>query len=33
MSEGYNQVRDRWSTRAVEWVMYAATWTARTLTW
>ena len=33
MSEGYNQVRDRWSTRAVEWVMYAAAWTARTLTW
>ncbi|MEM7210356.1 MAG: lysophospholipid acyltransferase family protein [Pseudomonadota bacterium] len=26
MSEGYNQVRDRWSTRALEWVMYAAAW-------
>ena len=31
MSEGYNQVRDRWSTRAGEWVMYAAAWTFRTL--
>ncbi len=33
MSEGYNQVRDRWSTRAIEWSMYAMAWTARTLTW
>ena len=32
MSEGYNQVRDRWSTRAVEWVMYAAAWSFRAIT-
>ena len=31
MSEGYNQVRDRWSTRTVEWLMYAAAWTLRAL--
>ena len=33
MSEGYNQVRDRWSTRALEWVMYAAAWSFRAATW
>lgn len=33
MSEGYNQVRDRWSTRAAEWLMYAAAWSVQKLTW
>lgn len=33
MSEGYNQSRNRWSTRAIEWVLYAAAGLARALTW
>ena len=33
MSEGYNQIRDRWSTRALEWVMFAAAWSFRAITW
>ncbi len=32
MSEGYNQIRDRWSTRALEWVLYAAAWCFRAIT-
>ena len=33
MSEGYNQVRDRWSTRALEWAMFAAAWSFRAVSW
>ncbi|MEM9061248.1 MAG: lysophospholipid acyltransferase family protein [Pseudomonadota bacterium] len=32
MSEGYNQIRDRWSVRAGEWLMYAAAYVTRLLT-
>lgn len=33
MSEGYNQSRERWSTRALEWVLYALAWLSRAVTW
>ena len=33
MSEGYPSIRERWTTRAGEWVLYALAWTARMLTW
>lgn len=33
MSIGYNQNRDRWATRATEWVLYALAYAARALTW
>ena len=33
MSEGYNQQRDRWTTRAGEWTLYAMAWVMRKLTW
>ena len=29
----YHLVRDRWITRATEWVLYAAAWTLRWITW
>lgn len=32
MGEGYNQVRDRWTTRALEWVLFAAAWVFRAVT-
>ncbi|MEM6663277.1 MAG: lysophospholipid acyltransferase family protein [Pseudomonadota bacterium] len=33
MSESYYLARDRWRTRAGEWLSYAAAWTLRWLTW
>jgi len=33
MSKSYHSVRDRWSTRAGEWVLYALAWIFRWLTW
>lgn len=32
MGEGYNQSRDRWSTRAIEWLLYALAGVVRALT-
>ena len=32
MSRGYNQIRDRWSTRAGEWLLYFAAWFAQQMT-
>ena len=33
MSEAYVYQRDRWSTRAAEWVLYALAWLLRWITW
>ena len=33
MSESYFQAKDRWTTRAVEWVLYSLAWTLRWITW
>lgn len=33
MTESYYQARERWRTRAVEWVLYALAWSFRWATW
>ena len=33
MKAGYHHLRDRWTTRAGEWVLYAMAWTLRWITW
>lgn len=33
MSKGYASIRDRWSVRAGEWVLFTMAWSVRVLTW